>query len=264
MAGKEDEYKHQEEDYGAGTEQQPMAQPQMASRPSVLSRIFNKRLLIVIVGIIAIAVIYQFFLAETKNEDNIAKQMAANEATSAKSTSAIKQDSTLTVPKLQSQITTPKIETRPTFNQQDINRTASMTSQNQIALQQLQQNQARVDRSLAGIERKLDNLSTELSMVANRVSSLQVAQKSQPKAKTTRKRVTTPRSVVPTQVFYLKAVAPGNPPRAWLSFAKGNKTVTVVIGDRLRGYGKVTAIEPAFGYVSTSSGRTIRYHPEDR
>lgn len=60
-------------------------------------------------------------------------------------------------------------------------------------------------------------------------------------------------------VFHLKAVVPG---RAWLESCTGI-LITVKVGDPIRGYGIVKAINATQGWVGMSSGTVIRYGPND-
>ena len=65
--------------------------------------------------------------------------------------------------------------------------------------------------------------------------------------------------LLPAPVYYLQAVLPG---RAWLQSSLG-QTQTVRVGDLLRGYGAVTAINAEKGVVQTSSGKRIEYGRDD-
>ncbi len=62
-----------------------------------------------------------------------------------------------------------------------------------------------------------------------------------------------------SEVYYLKAVVPR---RAWLQTTQGD-TLTVQVGDRLKGYGTVEFIDPSEGTVTTSSHKIIHFSAND-
>ena len=63
----------------------------------------------------------------------------------------------------------------------------------------------------------------------------------------------------PRIVYHLRAVLPD---RAWITTNTG-ETLTVTIGDEIKHYGVVRAIDPNNGVIETSSGRKITYGPND-
>lgn len=74
-----------------------------------------------------------------------------------------------------------------------------------------------------------------------------------------RRRVRPPRRRIVRTQYYVQAAIPE---RAWLKSAKGS-TITVSVGSKLPGYGAVVHIDPLAGVVITSSGRKIKYSPND-
>lgn len=60
--------------------------------------------------------------------------------------------------------------------------------------------------------------------------------------------------------YYIQALIPG---RAWIKNPSSATTLTVSENSRIAGYGKVTLIDPQQGEIMTSSGRIIRFNPED-
>lgn len=64
---------------------------------------------------------------------------------------------------------------------------------------------------------------------------------------------------MPQITYNIQAVIPG---RAWLIGSNGS-ILTVREGIRIRGYGLVQLIDPMQGRVVTSSGKVIRFSPED-
>jgi intracellular multiplication protein IcmG len=65
--------------------------------------------------------------------------------------------------------------------------------------------------------------------------------------------------VIKIPIYHVRAIVPN---RAWLESDDGN-TVTVKVGDRIYGYGKVELISPKQGMVVTSSGAIIQYGEND-
>ena len=59
--------------------------------------------------------------------------------------------------------------------------------------------------------------------------------------------------------YRISSIMPG---RAWLIDRNG-LTMTVAVGDKLAGYGKVTAVIPPRGQVYTSSGAVLKFGKND-
>jgi intracellular multiplication protein IcmG len=68
------------------------------------------------------------------------------------------------------------------------------------------------------------------------------------------------KKAAPKPVYYVRAIIPG---RVWLTLQDGS-TVTLGLGDKLAGYGVITAINPSQGTITLSSGAIIGYNPDDR
>lgn len=82
----------------------------------------------------------------------------------------------------------------------------------------------------------------------------------QRKARATRKAKRVSRPKVPPMVYEVKSVVPG---RAWIQSSTG-EFLSIAVGERLPGYGKVERINPATGVVTLSSGAVIKYGYYDR
>lgn len=67
----------------------------------------------------------------------------------------------------------------------------------------------------------------------------------------------------PPPVYYINAMIPG---RVWLirAGAGDDSSLSLSPGDNLPGYGKINRIDPQQGVIHTSSGRLLRYSPQDR
>lgn len=68
------------------------------------------------------------------------------------------------------------------------------------------------------------------------------------------------KKAAPKPVYYVRAIIPG---RVWLTLQDGS-TLTLGLGDKLAGYGVITAIDPSQGTITLSSGAIIGYNPDDR
>lgn len=97
----------------------------------------------------------------------------------------------------------------------------------------------------------ISTLSTKLEEQTHRV---ELMVKPVPVAKVTRVKIL--RRML---TYRIQAVIPG---RAWLIASNGS-TVTVRAGSRLPGYGVVRGIDVSLGRVTTSSGKIIRFGPND-
>lgn len=79
----------------------------------------------------------------------------------------------------------------------------------------------------------------------------------QQKAKT---KLSERKKLAPKPIYYVRAIIPG---RVWLTLQDGS-TLTLGRGDKLAGYGVITAIDPNQGIITLSSGAIIGYNPDDR
>ncbi len=68
------------------------------------------------------------------------------------------------------------------------------------------------------------------------------------------------KKLAPKPIYYVRAIIPG---RVWLNLQDGS-TLTLGLGDKLTGYGVITAIDPNQGTITLSSGAVIGYNPDDR
>lgn len=118
-----------------------------------------------------------------------------------------------------------------------------------------------VSSNINDLSNKINSLNQTVSMLSSKLDEqsqkmITSSVRQQPK------RVVHPRvvrKVVPQSVYYIQAVIPG---RAWLISTNGS-TLTVREGTIIAGYGVVKLIDPNQGRVITSSGRVIRFNPQD-
>lgn len=107
-----------------------------------------------------------------------------------------------------------------------------------------------IQSNVAAVTTQLQAIASSLQQQQAQLASLLV------KAKPPTPTVAKPKyqAVAPAS-YSIQAMVPG---RAWLIGADGG-TITVAVGDYLVGYGKVVAINPLRGTVSTSNGAIIKY-----
>lgn len=125
-------------------------------------------------------------------------------------------------------------------NQKDINQLQQNVQGLTTELHQSTTNQARMSQAILALSDQVKQLSAELKA-------------EQPKKKVKKG------PLPPKLVYHLKAVIPG---RAWIVNNFGQST-SVSVGDAVKQYGHVEAIEPQKGEIITSSGKLIRYGVDD-
>lgn len=132
---------------------------------------------------------------------------------------------------------------------------AQQTNGNQATLQ-------RIENSVSGLRGNIADIQTQLSGLNGALARISAQQQQTAMIAAQRKKADagiTSEKVAPPPIFYLQAAVPG---RAWLKGSDGS-TITVKVGDRIIGYGFVTSISAVVGTVTTSSGKTIGYPPNE-
>lgn len=126
--------------------------------------------------------------------------------------------------------------------------------------------QAGQNQSVMALQAHVSSLSNQLQMLTQQMEILAcnpgaLCPKAKKEALIPEKQysVKKRRRVVAQQVYHVKAVIPG---RAWLESNFGN-TTSVKVGDSLKNYGYIVSINTNTGNVDTSSGRVIKYGPND-
>ncbi|MFN3234534.1 MAG: hypothetical protein ACE365_03850 [Gammaproteobacteria bacterium] len=104
--------------------------------------------------------------------------------------------------------------------------------------------------NVSELQSNMQDIRSDLSLVTTQLTKMQQAQEVKKKQIVARK---TPAMHLPN--YFVEAVVPG---RAWLQSSIGT-TITVAIGDTIRGYGEVTKIDPYTGNVTLSSGKVFEY-----
>jgi len=200
----------------------PLGGKALPPRPP-LPKIFGKRLLIP-VGLVVVIVIVAHFIGiggkKTKRAVVKPTQVAQVQSTSAQS---LRQEFHV-------------VWQQSNKNQADI-------KQLQQGMQQLHQQQTQLANGFSQLSSNVQQLAVHLQQVLARLKK--------PKKKLVKKR-RKPRKLA---IYYVKAVVPG---RAWLQSSVG-PTITISVGDKLPGYGRVRMIDSQTGQVKMSGGKVIKY-----
>jgi len=134
---------------------------------------------------------------------------------------------------------------------------------NQLEQEQheLQSQLQNFDSDLSDIKSTLADLNSRLVDMNEQTQLLRTQQEAflqkQQKAET---KLTERKKSAPKPIYYVRAIIPG---RVWLTLQDGS-TLTLGMGDKLAGYGIITAIDPNQGTITLSSGAIIGYNPDDR
>jgi intracellular multiplication protein IcmG len=116
------------------------------------------------------------------------------------------------------------------------------------------------DSELSDIKSTLADLNMRLAQLNDQVQTLQTQQDAllQKQQKAERK-IIAKKKAAPKPIYFVRAIIPG---RVWLTMQDGS-TLTLGRGDKLSGYGFITAIDPTQGTITLSSGAVIGYNADD-
>lgn len=184
----------------------------------------NKRILLVIAGIIILFIVIHLFSNKTPD--------------------------TTTAPPLTSTIPTQPEEISP-LNEPSLQSLKSHSDKLESQVSELRSELTDMQSTMNQTQSENQQLRQSISQLSTQVNQLTIALSQLSKIKTQK---STPRIT-----FHLRAVLPD---RAWLT-SRGGKSLTVTIGDHIPQYGTVTAIDSRNGIVETSSGRKIEYGVND-
>lgn len=126
---------------------------------------------------------------------------------------------------------------------------------------ELQSHLQAFDSDLSDIKSTLADLNSRLGDMNEQTQLLRSQQNAflQKQQKAETKQIERKKSA-PKPIYYVRAIIPG---RVWLTLQDGS-TLTLGMGDKLVGYGVITAIDPNQGTITLSSGAIIGYNPDDR
>lgn len=153
--------------------------------------------------------------------------------------------------------TVPAIPTAVQANNVLINRLNHLEQAQQESQSHIQD----VDSELNEVKSNLADYNARLMGIDEQTQRLQTRQEAflQKQQKAEMKRIQE-KKLAPKPIYYVRAIIPG---RVWLNLQDGS-TLTLGLGDKLTGYGVITAIDPNQGTITLSSGAVIGYNPDDR
>lgn len=126
---------------------------------------------------------------------------------------------------------------------------------------ELQSHLQAFDSDLSDIKSTLADLNSRLVDMNEQTQLLRSQQEAfLQKQQKTETKLTERKKSAPKPIYYVRAIIPG---RVWLTLQDGS-TLTLGMGDKLVGYGVITAIDPNQGTITLSSGAIIGYNPDDR
>ena len=205
-----------------------------AQKKSLLERLpilQNKRVLIV-VGSIVVALI-GFQLTKPSHKTTVIKQ--AQQPTQQQSLVSMQQDQQNALMNKMNRISQTASNTQSVENQLQ-----NEISALKVLLNQSNESNKAMKSAMIALAQQVESLSAQVKKATTAPSHI----KKLPPA--------------PVLTFHLRAIIPG---RAWLVGSDG-ETNSVVVGDTVKNYGKVTAIEVDAGKVLTSSGKVITYNSD--
>ncbi len=258
-----EEYELPEEQFGeemGGPEFQEQQAPQPPKK-TVWKRLPKKKIILGLFVLLMIGLVYQFL-----NRQEKALQPAQLEAGQVEKPAAVAKPTTVVTPTA----VTASVAPEQTAQVESLLKEQQLTGASQN--QELQAELQGVKQSVHGLQSSLLTLAGSLESVSRQVETI----KAQPPAAA----AVIPMQIVPgvvvRKVYYLKAIEAGREnirttngdivpikvDRAYLVTPDG-ESLSVKVGDQLRGYGGVTAINADQGWVAFSSGAVIKYGPHD-
>lgn len=173
--------------------------------------------------------------------------------------------------KAKRKVVTPTVVTQPVVKTVPVKKITApqiTTEQMQVLRQRISviANQGQTNASvMAGLQQQIKAMREDLNMMTQQLAGLKTNITTLNKRLTPKKppvvvkKRLRKRRIQPPMQYYVQAAIPG---RAWLKSEKGT-TITVGIGSKLYGYGTIRKIDPSTGVVETSSGRIMKYNPDD-
>lgn len=114
----------------------------------------------------------------------------------------------------------------------------------QDKISRLEDSYGKLNYQMTGVNQQLHNITMQLDSIKDRLTKTQVMPKKVVK-----------RVIKQKPSYFIKAIVDG---RAWVRDLK-NSTLTVAVGDSIPKYGAVTGIYPEEGFITTQSGRVVRF-----
>jgi intracellular multiplication protein IcmG len=258
------EYKLPEEQFGEETDaefQEEGASPTPPNKRGLFKKLPKKKILIGIAVAVMIALVYQFL---SRQEEKALQPAEARVQTE----KAAPVKAVLVAVK-----TAPAVANHEVQNQVE-SLLKEQQATGELQSKELQTEVEGVKSSVEELQNSLLTLAGSVESISNQVQSLKSAPA--PLVQIPVMVGGVKQMVTPRPVYYLKAIAPGREAirtsagevvsikvdRAWLTTPNG-ESLSVKVGDQLRGYGCVTTVNADEGWVSFTSGLVIRYAPKD-
>ncbi len=266
----EEEYTYPEEDYGQATpepekdyEQTEFDEPSVAGGggagvasglAGTISKIVKNRLFLVVVVVFILFMTLRFFTSHMKEKQAQQKTAAVTQVEPTKvvaDNEQLKQDSLLT-----SQLSQQVRNQSATAGQlsSEVESIDHKVANNADSINQIQNQLAAVQGALNDAANNSQNVQDSISELAQAVKKLVVDARAAKKAKAK------PMPKIKPVTYYIRAVVPG---RAWI-YGTNKRSASIAVGDTVKQYGKVLAINSQEGMIVTSSGKVITFSSVDR
>lgn len=240
-----------------GQAESDMNKKETARQGSAETKDVRRNALIVIIVVFAIFFTYRFILPMFSHKDTVSTIKPAIPSIA----------QTTPQPVAVKPTPAPVQQVQPVVHNVVDNELKKNVSVIEINQQSIRSEVTSLSNQVTSVNNKIDDLTNQMSKLNQALTSLsnQVAMQShemsQLIARSQPKRIK-PKVVyhnVPPVTYNIQAVIPG---RAWIIGSNGS-ILTVREGIKIRGYGVVQLIDPMQGRVVTSSGKIIRFSPED-
>lgn len=278
MAGQdnqEEEYTYPEEDYGQATpepeknyEQDEFAEPATAAGSGgvagvsglagTVSKIVKNRLFVVVLVVFVLFMSLRFFTSHMKQKQAEKKSVAASQVEPAKvvadnqiDSRQVQQDSLLTS-RLSQQVRNQSATAGQLSS--EVESIDHKVANNADSINRIQNQLAAVQGSLNDAANNSQNVQDSVAELAQAVKKLVMDARAAKKAKVK------PMPKIKPVTYYIRAVVPG---RAWI-YGTNKRSASIAVGDTVKQYGKVLAINSQEGMIVTSSGKVITFSSVDR
>jgi intracellular multiplication protein IcmG len=254
--GSEDEYQYPEDEYV-----QAQAEPQVdysaestqVRGPGVSSgglmgkiqSLASNRIFIIVLIVVILFIVIRIVTTHHKSSTKTASTPAATATTTA-ATPPVTQ--TVSAP-------TPSISEPSPQTENELTQLKQMAAANQSSIQSIEQQLSQVQTAINSLGEDRGSINEAVSQLAIEFKQLAASVKKKKTKKPSKKK-----TAVKPVVYYLRAVVPG---RAWI-YGTNGRSASIALGDSVKQYGKVLAINAPKGEVLTSSGKIIEFSSTDR
>ena len=263
----EEEYRYPEEEY-VQSKSEPLQyeEPESStggdaqhagggSGGGVMDRVgllFKNRIVVAIFIVIVLFILFRIFMshhsttkkptvAGTKPVPTVAQQPSSNQ--NQLTTQLAQQAASQSQTSSQIETTVHSLDNKVSSNASSINQIQSQLSSLQNSIDSIANNRSNVNEAISQLALEVKKMSAGIN------KRKAVAQKAAPAV-----------PMAPPVTYYLRAVVPG---RAWI-YGTNKRSASITVGDRVKQYGRVLAINAQEGMVVTSSGKMIEFSSSDK